>query len=59
MITDGNITDLQLTIDAIVSISHEPVSIVIVGVGDEDFTNMVKLDGDVGMYTVLCCAILL
>ena len=35
LITDGIIHDLQATIDALVEASHLPISIVIVGVGDE------------------------
>lgn len=39
---------MQETIDEIVDISNKnlPVSIIIVGVGNEDFSSMVKLDGD-------------
>lgn len=46
--TDGEIHDIKETIQAIVEISTRnlPLSIVIVGVGNEDFANMVKLDGD-------------
>eukprot|EP01117_Protostelium_nocturnum_P007696 TRINITY_DN2763_c0_g2_i1.p1 TRINITY_DN2763_c0_g2~~TRINITY_DN2763_c0_g2_i1.p1 ORF type:complete len:653 (-),score=196.44 TRINITY_DN2763_c0_g2_i1:37-1812(-) len=47
MLTDGEITDMQNTIDAIVNAAQSlPLSIVIVGVGNADFTNMNTLDGD-------------
>eukprot|EP00494_Astrolonche_serrata_P022897 UN23154 len=37
---------MQLTMDAIVEASHLPLSIVIVGVGNADFSAMERLDGD-------------
>lgn len=40
------IHDLKETIDVIVEMSHYPVSIIIIGLGDEDFSNMEVLDGD-------------
>ncbi|KAJ3148733.1 hypothetical protein HDU89_004583 [Geranomyces variabilis] len=46
MITDGVITDMDATVRAIVEASHLPLSIVIVGVGNADFTSMRVLDGD-------------
>ena len=46
IITDGIISDLQKTIDAIVYGSRLPLSIIIVGVGDADFTKMDILDAD-------------
>uniref|UniRef100_A0A7S0VQP8 C2 domain-containing protein n=1 Tax=Hemiselmis tepida TaxID=464990 RepID=A0A7S0VQP8_9CRYP len=46
IITDGEITDLDQTIDAIVKASGMPLSIVIVGVGGADFAAMQQLDGD-------------
>ncbi|XP_076805584.1 copine-9-like [Clavelina lepadiformis] len=46
MITDGVITDMQATREIIVKVATLPISIVIVGVGNEDFTNMNELDGD-------------
>eukprot|EP01028_Stygiella_incarcerata_P010829 TRINITY_DN583_c0_g1_i1.p1 TRINITY_DN583_c0_g1~~TRINITY_DN583_c0_g1_i1.p1 ORF type:complete len:565 (-),score=145.11 TRINITY_DN583_c0_g1_i1:129-1823(-) len=46
MITDGVITDMRATMDAIVEATQFPLSIVIVGVGMEDFTNMNVLDAD-------------
>jgi hypothetical protein len=46
IITDGAITDMGKTKDAIVAASHLPMSIVIVGVGGADFSSMEQLDGD-------------
>jgi hypothetical protein len=46
IITDGAITDLDATVDAIVEGSALPLSIIIVGVGNADFSSMVELDGD-------------
>jgi hypothetical protein len=37
-LTDGIITDLDLTVAAIVKASNLPMSIIIVGVGNEDFS---------------------
>ena len=46
ILTDGVIDDLQKTIDIIVEASFLPLSIIIVGIGTEDFTKMEILDGD-------------
>ena len=46
IITDGVINDMDSTIECIVRASGLPLSIVIVGVGDADFTDMERLDGD-------------
>eukprot|EP01137_Pigoraptor_chileana_P000536 Opistho-2@36895 len=46
IITDGEITDMPETISAIVNASFLPMSIIIVGVGNADFSNMNALDGD-------------
>lgn len=40
LITDGIINDMQKTIDEIVRASRLPLSIIIVGVGKEDFSSM-------------------
>ncbi|KAJ0977682.1 hypothetical protein J5N97_013156 [Dioscorea zingiberensis] len=48
IITDGVITDLQETINAIVRASDLPLSILIVGVGGADFKEMEILDSDNG-----------
>ncbi|XP_061876611.1 copine-3-like isoform X1 [Entelurus aequoreus] len=46
IITDGVITDMDLTRTAIVDASHLPMSIIIVGVGGADFSAMEFLDSD-------------
>jgi hypothetical protein len=46
IITDGAISDMNETIAAIVEASYLPMSIIIVGVGSADFSNMNKLDAD-------------
>ncbi|WOK93562.1 protein BONZAI 3 isoform X1 [Canna indica] len=48
IITDGVITDLQETKDAIVKASDLPMSILIVGVGGADYKEMEILDADNG-----------
>lgn len=48
IITDGVITDLQETKDAIIRASDLPLSILIVGVGGADFKEMEILDADKG-----------
>ncbi|XP_017309053.1 copine-4 isoform X1 [Ictalurus punctatus] len=49
ILTDGVITDMADTRDAIVHASHLPMSIIIVGVGNADFSDMQMLDGDDGI----------
>lgn len=47
VLTDGDINDMQQTIDQIVEASHTlPLSIVLVGIGNGPFDNMNKLDAD-------------
>lgn len=46
IITDGIISDMQNTINAIIDASKLPISIIIVGVGNADFTAMDELDSD-------------
>ena len=46
ILTDGVIDDLQETIDCIVAASLYPLSIIIVGIGNENFEKMKILDGD-------------
>ena len=40
LLTDGLINDMDNTIDQIVRATSLPISIIIVGVGNEDFTSM-------------------
>jgi hypothetical protein len=46
IVCDGVINDMQQTIDEVVRGSETPLSIIIVGVGDEDFSMMDELDAD-------------
>jgi hypothetical protein len=46
ILTDGVIDDLQDTIDILVEASTLPLSVIIIGIGNEDFTKMEILDGD-------------
>ncbi|CAL4167831.1 unnamed protein product, partial [Meganyctiphanes norvegica] len=46
ILTDGIITDMPMTKEAIVNASILPLSIIIVGVGNADFDAMEELDGD-------------
>lgn len=48
IITDGMISDATETVDALVEASNYPMSVIIVGVGNEDFTQMEYLDADKG-----------
>ncbi|RMC09361.1 hypothetical protein DUI87_14369 [Hirundo rustica rustica] len=49
ILTDGVVTDMADTREAIVRASYLPMSIIIVGVGNADFTDMQILDGDDGV----------
>lgn len=46
IITDGKISDREETIRSIVKASFLPISIIIVGVGNDDFETMNELDAD-------------
>ena len=46
ILTDGIINDMEETIDCIVEGSKLPLSIVIIGIGGADFSNMVNSEGD-------------
>ena len=46
ILTDGVIDDLQDTIDLLVEASYLPLSVIIIGIGKEDFSDMEQLDGD-------------
>ncbi|CAD2218875.1 C2 domain/Copine, putative [Angomonas deanei] len=46
ILTDGAITDMNQTIDAIVAADDAPLSIIIIGIGNADFSSMETLDAD-------------
>lgn len=46
LLTDGIVNDLQASIDQIVSGCYCPLSIIIIGIGEEDFDKMIVLDAD-------------
>ena len=48
LLTDGQIMDMPATKAALVDLSGLPCSIIIVGVGNADFSSMDELDGDDG-----------
>jgi hypothetical protein len=48
LLTDGTIHDMPRTKDLIYELAELPCSIIIVGVGNADFTAMEELDGDDG-----------
>ena len=41
ILTDGDITDMEATMDAIVEASDLPISIIFVGIGDDNFKKLV------------------
>ena len=49
ILTDGCIHDMNETVQLVVKCSRLPMSIIIIGVGGADFSNMEKLDGDEGL----------
>jgi len=46
IITDGTINDIEATKAAVISASQQPMSVIIIGVGDADFSAMDALDSD-------------
>lgn len=46
ILTDGAIHDMDESKSAIIDMTHLPISIIIVGVGNADFGKMDELDGD-------------
>ena len=46
ILTDGIIYDQQKTIDALVEGSFLPLSVIIIGIGNDPFTEMIQLDGN-------------
>mmetsp|Transcript_3619 Transcript_3619/g.2679 ORF Transcript_3619/g.2679 Transcript_3619/m.2679 type:complete len:121 (+) Transcript_3619:189-551(+) len=49
ILTDGEIHDMELTKRLVVDASSLPMSIIIIGVGNEDFEMMKALDADEGV----------
>lgn len=50
ILTDGEIHDMQQTVDLLCQAGGLPLSIIIIGVGNDEFKNMEILDGDHGLY---------
>uniref|UniRef100_G1U356 Copine-1 n=1 Tax=Oryctolagus cuniculus TaxID=9986 RepID=G1U356_RABIT len=48
LLTDGAVTDVEATREAVVRASNLPMSVIIVGVGNADFEAMEQLDADGG-----------
>ena len=46
ILTDGVIVDQRDTIDAVIEASFLPLSIIIIGIGNDQFQEMIELDGD-------------
>ena len=46
ILTDGCIHDMAITKSLVVEMSYLPISIIIVGIGDENFAMMEELDAD-------------
>ena len=51
ILTDGEIHDMDRTIDLVIQAANLPLSIIIVGIGSANFDNMNRLDGDNGLYS--------
>ena len=50
ILTDGTIHDFDQTKDLICKAADLPMSIIIIGVGSADFSSMIQLDGDSGLF---------
>ena len=53
ILTDGVIHDMPQTINQICKAAYLPMSIIIVGIGNENFEDMEILDGDDGLVNEL------
>ena len=51
ILTDGTIHDMPRTKELLVELSNLPCSVIIVGLGDDDFTSMEELDSDLQLLT--------
>ena len=49
LLTDGTIHDMPKTKQLLVKLSELPASVIIIGVGEADFSAMEELDGDGGV----------
>ena len=46
ILTDGIIYDMEETVEALVDASFLPLSVIIIGIGNDHFKEMIELDGD-------------
>ena len=51
ILTDGTIHDMPRTKELLVELSNLPCSVIIVGLGDDDFSSMEELDSDSQLLT--------
>ncbi len=51
ILTDGLIHDMDETVKLLIDCESLPLSVIIIGIGNSDFTNMIYLDGDVEPLT--------
>ena len=51
ILTDGLINDMNETVKLLIDCESLPLSVIIIGIGNSDFTNMIYLDGDVEPLT--------
>jgi hypothetical protein len=51
ILTDGAIHDMKETCKLVIQMSYMPTSIIIVGIGEEDFSQMEVLDADTKVLT--------
>eukprot|EP00834_Sanchytrium_tribonematis_P008232 NODE_907_length_3140_cov_0.862874.p1 type:complete len:981 gc:universal NODE_907_length_3140_cov_0.862874:35-2977(+) len=51
IITDGQVTDYHETMEELISCSNFPISVIILGVGSENFTKMHSFSGENGLLT--------
>jgi hypothetical protein len=51
ILTDGTINDMETTLRTMIDASSLPLSVLIVGIGSADFTEMKRLDSDKGLLS--------
>ena len=54
ILTDGAVTDVQKTAEALKAVCEFPLSVLIVGIGDANFNDMKFLDDDIGAKHDIC-----